>query len=106
MSTNLDSLESYSTQRINNIEISALDLILARLDQIEAQLACLIDNRPPRYLSVKSAALLLDVSEDTLRKRIERRQITSYKDEQGQLRIRIDDLERSLTKYPRIDEIQ
>jgi excisionase family DNA binding protein len=56
----------------------------------------LLEQRPPepdQYLSVKKAALLLDVPEGTIRKWIQRGQIKRYKI-QGCVRVKVSELVR------------
>lgn len=79
-------------------------IILARLDLLGAQIAQLENFKMPRYLSIKSVGVMLDLNENAVRQLIHRRAIPSYR--QGRRRlVMLEDLQKTLVRVPSKDEV-
>lgn len=75
-----------------------MDLILARLDQIEAKIDALSEFKLPKYLSVKQVATHLGVTEGSIRTQLSRRQIPCFKMGNRTL-IKMSDLEGLMIRF-------
>lgn len=79
-------------------------LILSRLAHIQNQLKELNSNKPPKYLTIKSAAVQFDLSEEAVRGIIRRREVPFYK-LGTRVRLNSKEFEERMIKYPSIDEV-